>query len=152
MKNRLEFTTKSFSETERLGKKLAASMKNGGFVAFFGELGAGKTAFVRGMGEELCPNAEVCSPTYSIINEYRKDGKTVLCHVDAYRISDDDELYGTGFYDCLEYVGCITAVEWSENIPFAIPEDAVRVMLQKTGDSERKIIIENAPKAMTEEV
>ncbi len=145
MDNRIEILTSSFSETENVGKRLASCLKNGGFVAFFGDLGAGKTAFTRGMGEVLCPDAEVCSPTYAIINEYKKDGKTVMCHVDAYRINDEDDLYSTGFYDCMDYRGCVMAVEWCEKIPFAIPEDAVRVTILKTGESSRKIIIENAP-------
>ena len=145
MKNTIKITTHSFSETENVGKALAAAMQGGGFVAFCGDLGAGKTAFTRGMGEILCPEAEVCSPTYAIINEYKKDGKTVLCHVDAYRISDDDDLYSTGFYDCLDYENCVMAVEWCENIPFAVPSDAVRVTISKLGESKRLITIENAP-------
>ena len=150
MNKRIEIVTSSFSETENVGKRLAACLKNGGFVAFYGDLGAGKTAFTRGMGEILCPDAEVCSPTYAIINEYKKDGKTVLCHVDAYRIDDDDDLYSTGFYDCMDYPGCVMAVEWCEKIPFAVPEHAVSVSIYKTGDSERRIVIENAPAGMTE--
>ena len=145
MKNCIEIVTKSFSETESVGKKLASCLKNGGFVAFYGDLGAGKTAFTRGMGEILCPDATVCSPTYAIINEYKKDGKTVMCHVDAYRINDDDDLYSTGFYDCMDYESCVMAVEWSEKIPFAVPEDAVKVTIYKMGESERRIVIENAP-------
>lgn len=141
------FISKSDRETEIIGEKLASFMRNGGFVAFFGDLGAGKTAFVRGMGKTLCPTAEVSSPTYAIINEYSdENGKTVLCHVDAYRISDDDDLYSTGFYDCMEYPGCVMAVEWSENITFALPPDCVKVSITKLGDTERSIRIENAPK------
>ncbi len=139
------FVTTSYKETESLGRALAETLINGGFVAFFGDLGAGKTAFIRGMGEFICPNAQVCSPTYSVINEYRKNGKTVMCHVDAYRITDDDDLYSTGFYDCADYPNCVMAVEWSENIPFAIPDDAVIVEILKSGESERKITVKNAP-------
>ncbi len=151
MNNCIEIFTSSFSETENVGKKLAAHLKNGGFVAFFGDLGAGKTAFTRGMGAVLCPDAEVCSPTYAIINEYKKDGKTVMCHVDAYRINDEDDLYSTGFYDCMDYPRCVMAVEWCEKIPFAMPDDAVRVTIIKLGENERKIAIENAPKEMQED-
>ena len=144
------FVTTSYKETEALGRALASSLQGNGFVAFFGDLGAGKTAFIRGMGEIICPSAQVCSPTYSVINEYRKNGKTVMCHVDAYRISDDDDLYSTGFYDCADYPNCVMAVEWCENIPFAIPEDAVRVEILKTGESERRITINNAPQGFEE--
>lgn len=139
------FCTSSYKETEELGSALARAMSKGGFVAFFGDLGAGKTAFIRGMGAIVCPNAQVCSPTYSVINEYRQNGKTVMCHVDAYRIKDDDDLYSTGFYDCADYPNCLMAVEWSENIPFAIPEDAVIVEILKNGETERHITVKNAP-------
>lgn len=135
------FLTDSYLETEQVGRELAAKLKNGGFVAFFGDLGAGKTAFIRGMGEIICPDAEVCSPTYAIINEYKIGAKTVMCHVDAYRIEDDDDLYSTGFYDLCETPGIVTVVEWSEKIPFAIPDDAYRVSITKTGPSSRQIVI-----------
>ena len=143
--NAREFSTSSYQETEKLGARLAAAIDQGGFVAFYGDLGAGKTAFIRGMGSVICPDAEVCSPTYAIINEYLRDGRTVMCHVDAYRITDDDDLYSTGFYDCCDYPGVIMAVEWSENIPFAVPADAIKVSIFKLGESERKIIIDNCP-------
>lgn len=145
MGNTAEFITNSYLETEQIGKNLAKCLERGGFIAFFGDLGAGKTAFIRGLGSVIVPEAEICSPTYSIINEYKRDKKTALCHVDAYRINDDDDLYSTGFYDCCEYPGVVMAVEWSENIPFAIPEDAIRVSIFKLGESKRKIVIENSP-------
>ena len=141
----VEFNTASYLETEKVGKKLASCLKNGGFVAFYGDLGAGKTAFIRGMGEELCPDAEVCSPTYAIINEYKVGSRTVMCHVDAYRINDDDDLYSTGFYDCCDYPNVVMAVEWCEKIPFAVPADAIKVTITKTGESDRRIVIENTP-------
>ncbi len=147
----ITFEAKSPNETERLGKELAKCLKNGGFVAFFGDLGAGKTAFVRGMGSVLCPDASVSSPTFAIINEYKNGGKTVLCHVDAYRITDDDDLYSTGFYDCMDYPSCVMAVEWSENIPFALPNDSIRVTIEKTGSDTRKITVENPPCEMLNE-
>ncbi len=148
MSRTLVFNTNTVFETERIGKALAECLKNGGFVAFFGDLGAGKTAFVRGMGSVLCPDADVSSPTFAIINEYKNGKKTVLCHVDAYRIKDDDDLYSTGFYDCADYPDCVMAVEWSENIPFALPDGCVRVTIEKSGESARKITIENPPCGM----
>ena len=141
----IEFCTNSYKDTEQLGSSLARAMDKRGFVAFFGDLGAGKTAFIRGMGSVVCPSAQVCSPTYSVINEYRATGRTVMCHGDAYRIKDDDDLYSTGFYDCADYPDCLMAVEWSENIPFAIPEDAIIVEILKKGETERLIKIKNAP-------
>ncbi len=148
----ITFKTGSPYETERVGSALAECLKDGGFVAFFGDLGAGKTAFVRGMGSVLCPDANVSSPTFAIINEYKNGKKTVLCHVDAYRITDDDDLYSTGFYDCADYSGCVMAVEWSENIPFALPSDCVRVRIEKSDESTRKITIENPPYGMANEI
>ena len=145
MANTEEFITGSYLETERLGMRLGKALEGGGFVALYGDLGAGKTAFIRGMGSVICPDAEVCSPTYAIINEYLRGGRTVMCHVDAYRINDDDDLYSTGFYDCCDYPGFIMAVEWSENIPFAVPDGAVKVSIFKLGESERRIVIENCP-------
>ena len=144
MKNVTVFDSFSAEDTERIGKRLAETLHGGGFVAFYGDLGAGKTAFVRGMGQELCPEAEVCSPTYAIINEYRVGKKTVLCHVDAYRINDDDDLYSTGFYDICDYPNVVMAVEWCEKIPFAVPDDAVRVTVTKTGEHSRRIEIEGS--------
>lgn len=144
LKKTFEFISSSPEETEVLGAKLALAVGKGAFVAFYGDLGAGKTAFVRGMGKAICPNAEVCSPTYSVINEYRDNGKTVLCHVDAYRISDDDDLYSTGFYDYLDRPDCTVAVEWCEKIPFAVPDDAVKVTIERIGDTERRITVEGS--------
>ena len=97
------------------------------------------------MGRVIAPSAEVCSPTYAVINEYKENGKTVMCHVDAYRITDDDDLYSTGFYDCADYENCVMAIEWSENIPFAIPSDAIKITLEKLGESKRRISVENFP-------
>ena len=140
-----EFITESYSETEAVGESLASFLKGKYTVAFYGDLGAGKTAFIRGMGHALCPSADVCSPTYSVINEYSENGKTAMCHVDAYRISDDDDLYSTGFYDCADYADCVLAIEWSEKIPFAIPEDAIKITVEKLSENNRKITVENFP-------
>ena len=140
-----EFVTKSYVETEKLGEMIASLLSGKQMICFYGDLGAGKTAFIRGMGRVICPNAEVCSPTYSVINEYRENGRTVMCHVDAYRITDDDDLYSTGFYDCADYDDCVTAIEWSENIPFAIPDDAIKITVEKLSENERRITVSGFP-------
>ena len=114
-----KYTTFSSEETFALGKDL---MKNTGgdfFVALFGDLGAGKTAFVKGMVSHFLPDAIVTSPTYNIVNTYT-DGCTVLHHYDMYRITDEDDLYSVGFYDNLS--DSVTVAEWCENIPWALPE------------------------------
>jgi tRNA threonylcarbamoyladenosine biosynthesis protein TsaE len=133
------------AETEQCGAELAnlflqdATLPR--FVALFGDLGVGKTAFVRGMASTICPGASVKSPTYTIVNEYRKpEGE--LFHFDVYRIEDDDDLYSMGFYDYLKKGICVC--EWSENIPYAIPENAYRVIIERVPESTeyRKITIE----------
>lgn len=138
--------TNSPEETEKLGGMLAHSLledKHPRFIAMYGDLGAGKTAFVRGSVGELVPDAEVCSPTYSIINEYSGDGITI-CHIDAYRITDDDDLYSCGFYDYIAD-GAIILCEWSENIPFAIPNEHIKLEITKTGESSRHIVARTMP-------
>lgn len=139
--SRIEIYTSTVSETESIGAKFAKALGEQRFVAFYGTLGAGKTAFIRGMAHALCPEAPVQSPTYTIINEYKHNGRTAMVHVDAYRINDDDDLYSTGFYDCMEYENCVCAVEWSEKIPFAIPEDAVTVTIEYCGTDENDDLI-----------
>ena len=121
-------------ETAALGAALARSLKKGDFVALYGDLGAGKTAFVRGMASVLTPDASPHSPTYTIVNVYR--GTIPLYHFDMYRIKDDDDLYSTGFYD---YDDGIIAAEWCENIPFALPERYVRVTITKESETRRRL-------------
>ena len=105
------------------------------FVAMFGELGSGKTVFIRGMASVLAPEAHIQSPSYTIVNEYRGD-PVDLCHFDMYRISGEDDLYSIGFYD---YSDCVMAVEWSEHIENALPPDAVRITFTRVDDTTRTI-------------
>jgi tRNA threonylcarbamoyladenosine biosynthesis protein TsaE len=138
-----EFHTRTVEETEAVAKTFAESIKNekSAFIAMYGDLGVGKTAFVRGLASCLAPMGRVKSPTYTIVNEY-KGGNIPFYHFDVYRVSDDDELYATGFYDYINNGIC--AVEWSENIPYAIPENAYKVTIEKEGENfeMRKITIE----------
>lgn len=136
----MEYITNSPAETEALGKELAKELKCGDFVAMFGDLGVGKTAFVRGVASVLCPNVRVQSPTYTIVNAYR--GKIPLYHFDMYRIDSEESLYSCGFFDYLDSGICIA--EWCENITDFIPEGARRVTISKTTDSpdSRRIEIE----------
>jgi len=128
--NTLDIVTGSPEDTSRVGADLASLLKKGDFVALYGDLGAGKTAFVRGMASVLTPDASPHSPTYTIVNVY--DGRVPLYHFDMYRIKDDDDLYSTGFYD---YDDGIIAAEWCENIPFALPERYFRVEILKSADN-----------------
>lgn len=127
--------TSSAEETERLGAELALGFleddKLPPFVALFGDLGVGKTAFVRGFTREISPSARVKSPTFTLVNEYRGQ-KTSVFHFDMYRIEDEDELYSIGFYDYLDKCGiCLT--EWSENIVSSLPYSYVKVNIKKDG-------------------
>ncbi len=135
----IEFISKSSEDTEEFAAELAKSLVAHDFIAFFGDLGSGKTAFVRGLARELCPRCRVQSPTFAIVNEYL-GGKLEIYHFDMYRILDDDSLYSTGFYDYFDREGVIAA-EWCENIPFALPEHRYDVVFEKLGDDKRKITV-----------
>ena len=135
----MEYITNSPAETEALGKELAKELKCGDFVAMFGDLGVGKTAFVRGVASVLCPDVRVQSPTYTIVNAYR--GKIPLYHFDMYRIDSEEALYSCGFFDYLDQ-GVDIACEWSENIPDDLPDSAFIVTIEKgPGETDRRISV-----------
>ena len=131
--------TTSSADTIALGRSFMERIPKGSFVALFGDLGAGKTAFVKGMVQNFSPDAIVTSPTYNIVNTYFGDG-IVLHHYDMYRISDDDDLYSVGFYDNSE--DDIIVAEWCENIPWAIPEKHISVTIRKDLENENLRYIE----------
>lgn len=132
--------THSPEETEKAGAALAERLRGTKFfVAMFGDLGAGKTVFVRGFAGVLSSGSRVKSPTYTIVNEYRK-GNIPLFHFDFYRVENTEELDGFGFEEYTAGGGCIA--EWSENLGDRLPTDAVKVRIEKTGENERKITIE----------
>ena len=127
-----EIITNSPDETEKAGAALANLIiehKLPPFVALFGDLGVGKTAFVRGFTSAIAPNARVKSPTFALVNEYRGEKLSVF-HFDMYRIEDEDELYSIGFFDYADRHG-ICLVEWSENIVESLPQNYVRVEIVK---------------------
>lgn len=132
--------SQSVAQTEQIGESLAKLLRRGDVVAFFGGLGVGKTAFVRGLARGLGVRGSVSSPTFSIVNVY--PGSPMLCHFDMYRIDGWDDLCTTGFFDYLED-DAVLAVEWSENIEAVLPEHAFLVTLE-TGETEhqRTITIE----------
>ena len=131
--------THSEAQTEALGAKLASYCKAGTVVAFFGGVGMGKTAFVRGMAQTLAPGAHVSSPTFALVNDY--GGNPKLVHFDMYRITGWEDLDTTGFFE-YQQQGAVLAVEWSENIEAALPDDAIRVTFTRLSDTEREITIE----------
>ena len=120
--------TKSPEQTELLGKKLAELLRPGDVIAYYGDLGAGKTAFTRGLAAGLGIREAVTSPTYTIVNEYLS-GRMPLFHVDMYRLSSSDELFDIGWEDYLARGG-VCAVEWSENVADALT-DAISITIEK---------------------
>ena len=142
------FHTNSAEETEKIGKLLAEKFDTGGienaFIALRGEMGVGKTAFVRGFASAFDIRG-VKSPTYTVVNEYR--GRKKIYHFDMYRIESEDDLYSIG-YD--EYISsnAYSIVEWSENITDFIPEGAITVTIERapTGEGERNITIDMGAK------
>ena len=147
MKAKEILQSKNVAETEAIGATLAKELTNDQslppFVALYGDLGVGKTAFVRGFASVISPNSIVRSPTFALVNEYRAKPIS-LFHFDMYRIDSEDDLISIGFYDYLDRNG-ICLVEWSEKIPYALPDDYLRVTIEKlshdTPDA-RKITIE----------
>jgi len=135
----MKYLTHGPEETQALGKKLAACLHPGDVIAFYGDLGAGKTAFTRGLGEGLGIREQVTSPTYTIVNEYLS-GSMPLFHFDMYRLGSSDELFDIGWEDYLARGG-VCAVEWSENVEDAL-EGAITVSIYRLGDQEREIVIE----------
>ena len=135
----MEFITKSPAETEAAGAALAERLKPGTVIAYRGDLGAGKTAFTRGLARGLGVRESVTSPTYTIVNEYL-GGRMPLFHFDMYRLGSSDELFDIGWEDYLERGG-VCAVEWSENVADAM-EDAILITISRLGEETRKIIIE----------
>ena len=138
----LSFTSHSPAETEEFAASaVAPKLQKGDVLAFRGGLGAGKTTFTRGLARGLGADGEVSSPTFALVHEYA--GDPTLYHFDMYRITNFDDLYSTGFFDYLD-CGGILAIEWSENIEGALPENTIQVTL--TPDGENRIItLEGGP-------
>ena len=141
--------TTAVEQTEEIGKALGEYILSGNtpnFVAMYGDLGVGKTAFVRGFCSVFSPAALVRSPTFALVNDYKCDksvsgGHKNIYHFDMYRISGEDDLYSIGFYDYLDS-GEICIAEWCELIPFALPDEYIKVKIEKTDNGDgRKIEI-----------
>ena len=135
----MTYTTHSEQETEALGAEFAKTLPAGAVAALYGELGCGKTAFVRGMARGMGIDCLVNSPTFTIVNEYQ--GPVPLFHFDMYRLGGADELYDIGWEDYLARGG-VCAVEWSEIVPGAFDGDEYIIRFEKLGDTDRRITIE----------
>ena len=135
----MEYMTNAPEETEALGEKLGKLLRPGTVLAYLGDLGAGKTAFTRGLARGLGCREIVTSPTYTIVNEYL-GGRLPLFHFDMYRLASSDDLWDIGWEDYLDRQG-VCAVEWSENVPEAMT-GALTVRIEKLGDTVRRITID----------
>ena len=135
----MEFITNSPAETEKVGTALGKILQPGTVIAYRGDLGAGKTAFTRGLARGLGSEEMVTSPTYTIVNEYL-GGRLPLFHFDMYRLASSDDLWDIGWEDYLDRNG-VCAVEWSENVADAM-EDPISITIEKLGEDSRRITIE----------
>lgn len=137
----LHITSYSPEETEQAAQNIIAPLlRAGDILAYTGGLGAGKTAFTRGLCRGLHIEAPVSSPTFALVNAYRGT-HTTLYHFDMYRVTTPEDLYSTGFFDYLDLPGAILAIEWSENIPFALTMPHIAVSIEILEDDVRKITI-----------
>lgn len=137
-----KFTSESPEATEQIGFRLGSVLRGGEVIAFRGGLGMGKTCFTRGLARGLGFTGAVTSPTFALVNEYI-GGRLPLYHFDMYRISNWEDLYSSGFFDYSE-VGGVIAAEWSENIENALPDSAITVEFEQTGENERTITVYGA--------
>lgn len=131
----MELTLKTESDMEALGTRIAQALPNGGFVALYGDLGAGKTVLSRGAGRALGLD-HLSSPTFTIVQEYPT--APPLFHFDAYRLADEDELYAMGFEDYLDRGGLIL-MEWADRVPGALPQDRLDLEIVGSGAEERTV-------------
>ncbi len=136
----MERVTKSENETRAFAKETAEKLRAGDVILYSGEMGAGKTAFTKGIAEYFGTEEEVTSPTFALVHEY--PARIPIFHFDLYRISGFDELYAVGFYDYLDRGGVI-AVEWSENVPDLEDEleNVIKVCIEKLSENERRITV-----------
>lgn len=136
----MQHQTNSAAETEALGKRLGLRLSPGAVIAYTGDLGAGKTAFTRGLARGLGITERVTSPTFTIVNEY-EGGRLPLFHFDMYRLGSSDELYDIGWEDYLSRGG-VCAVEWSEIVADALESDTIRVDIRRseTGEENSRMI------------
>ena len=134
-----EVITHSEQETEAFGRTLAGLIREPAVLCLYGELGAGKTALVRGLADGMGLNCTVSSPTFTIVNEYL--GQRELIHFDMYRLSSAEELFDIGWEDYLRR-NAVLAVEWSENVEDAFDGSEIRIRFEKLSDTERRITVE----------
>ena len=135
------YNASNIAETESVAAEIAKKLENGGFLALYGGMGAGKTTFVRGLVKALCPECLdlVHSPTFAIVDEYRGE-KISIFHFDLYRLTDEDDLYSTGFYDYIEQ-GALVITEWTELFEDSVPEGAIKLKIETVSETERRFTL-----------
>ena len=135
-----QFFSHSVNDTVLLGERVGKAVSRGKVIAFYGDLGAGKTAFTSGVAKGMNICWDVSSPTFAIVNDY--GGNPPLVHFDMYKVESWEDLYSSGYYDYMD-MGAVLCVEWSENIENALPDDVIRVTINRgDGENERIITIE----------
>lgn len=135
-----EFFSDSEQSTKDFAKKLASRLVKGSFLAVYGDLGAGKTAFVKGLAEGLAVREPVVSPTFTILRAY-ESGSMPLYHFDVYRIADEDELFEIGFDEYASGDG-VCVCEWADLIPDALPQERLDIRLERLSEDKRRITVE----------
>ncbi len=133
----MRLISNSVKETEAIGKKLAQKLNGNEIIAFYGDLGVGKTAFTKGIADYFGLKNEVSSPTFAIINEYQNE-KFKIYHFDMYRVNSLEDLESTGFFDYLN--NGLLIIEWSENIEQDLPKDIIKINIEKTEKENERII------------
>ena len=139
MEEYVEYTSNSPEDTARIAAEIATQLRAGDIILYEGDMGAGKTTFTKGLAAALGITDPVTSPTFALVNEYRGD-RLSLIHFDMYRINSADDLETTGFFDYMDE-DTVLAVEWSENIAEELPEDALRIDIQRIDEDSREISI-----------
>lgn len=135
----MRIITRNSAETEKLAYKLASKLEGNEIIAFYGDLGAGKTTFTRGVAKYFRTKEDISSPTYAIAHEYEGDNQKIY-HFDMYRITSYEDLESTGFFD---YIGKgLIVIEWSENIERFLPDGAIKVRISKNSDEEAQRVID----------
>lgn len=134
-----EFFSDCELDTEEIGKQIAKECSDGDFIALYGDMGSGKTVFMRGFVGALIPSARVSSPTYAILNVYEGENISIN-HFDMYRITSEDDLFSTGYEDVIKKG--ITVCEWTENIEDFLPDSYLKLVFVKLDENKRKLILE----------
>jgi len=135
----MEIKITSLDSIHEAAKQFIAAMEDNTVFAFYGKMGAGKTTFIKAVCEELGVTDVINSPTFAIVNEYRGDNASIF-HFDLYRLTDEDDLYSTGFYDYIEQDG-ITVTEWTELFESEIPSDALKLKIERIDENTRRFTL-----------